>query len=51
VSTYGSYGPFARHGPSGYFLDSPKQLALADVFRDATAVIDALGYTSKRIFV
>ncbi len=35
-----------NHEPFEDFLDytPPKQLALADVFRDATAVIDALGW-------
>ena len=35
-----------NHEPFEDFLDSipTKQLALADIFRDATAVIDALGW-------
>ena len=39
-----------NHEPFEDFLDytAPKQLALADIFRDATAVIDALGWDPDR---
>ncbi len=39
-----------NHDPFEDFLDytPPKQLALADIYRDATAVIDALGWDPDR---